>query len=316
MTKLNHFFYDTSLVDSRCSGSLVSYALGYSLTWQTITLIAIGPPIIAFCSFFFVPESPIQLIRQNKISSAQRAYKRLYGPNYDIQNHLAEAKLGLAQHEKDQWNSTYQVFKRPEIYKPFSIIVGLSLIQQFSGMSVLRSYVVKIFDEVFQNNSNGTNFDPHIEGDHVEQCSIAGEAFLAATMIGACRLVSSLMLSSLLYRFRRRTMYFWSAAMTVFSLFLFATCNYLLGEDRFEDVKALRWIALAGACTLVFGVQLGVQTMPLLMSGELFPSDVRPRCKSIARSIQCLLLVGCLQVKHNFQIVNSPIINFKTFRYV
>ena len=44
-----------------------------------------------------------------------------------------------------------------EIYKPFLIILVLSLIQQFSGMSVLRAYVVKIFNEVFENNNGNRN---------------------------------------------------------------------------------------------------------------------------------------------------------------
>ena len=38
--------------------------------------------------------------------------------------------------------------RHPEIYKPFLIIICLSVVQQFSGASIIRAYVVKIFDEV------------------------------------------------------------------------------------------------------------------------------------------------------------------------
>ena len=95
-------------------------------------------------------------------------------------------------------------------------------------------------------------------------------------------------------------MYFWSAGVTIFSLFTFATCNYLLLDLTKSNISknVIPWISLASAGLLVFGVQLGVQTLPLLLSGELFPSDVRPICKGIARSIQCILLVICLKV-HN-----------------
>ena len=37
----------------------------------------------------------------------------------------------------------------PEVYKPFLIIVFVSLVQQFSGVSVIRAYSVSIFDTVF-----------------------------------------------------------------------------------------------------------------------------------------------------------------------
>ena len=67
----------------------------------------------------------------------------------------------------------------------------------------------------------------------------------------------------------------------------------------------IKWISLVSACTLVFGVQLGVQTLPNLLSGELFPSDVRPTCKSIARSIQCVFLVCCLKVCHFYYITSE-----------
>ena len=98
-------------------------------------------------------------------------------------------------------------------------------------------------------------------------------------------------------------MYFWSAGVTIFSLFTFATCNYLLLDLTKSNIlkNVIPWISLASAGLLVFGVQLGVQTLPLLLSGELFPSDVRPICKGIARSIQCILLVICLKVFLNMQ---------------
>ena len=44
--------------------------------------------------------------------------------------------------------------KNPEVYKPFLIVLFLCVVQQFSGMSVLRAYVVKIFNEVFNHHSS------------------------------------------------------------------------------------------------------------------------------------------------------------------
>ena len=45
------------------------------------------------------------------------------------------------------------------------------------------------------------------------------------------------------------------------------------------NTSVLKWASLVSACLLVFSVQLGVQTLPLLLSGELFPADVRASCK-------------------------------------
>ena len=61
-----------------------------------------------------------------------------------------------------------------------------------------------------------------------------------------------------------------------------------------------KWAALITACCLVFSVQLGIQTLPQLLSGELFPSDVRAFCKGLTRSATCgFLVIGKNYVKLN-----------------
>ena len=282
-----------AILIKRCLGCLITYGLGYVFKrqWHCIPMIAIGPPILSFCLSFVTPESPIHLLRKNKFKSAERISKKIYGPKYNHQSHLTLAQLDLREYQEKRSTaiSIHRTFQMPEVYQPFLIIVGLSLIQQFSGMSVMRSYVVNIFNDVFQSNNPDS-----------QNCEIDDMAYLAAILIGTMRLISSLMLSKLLYHFRRRVMYFWSAGLSIFSLFTFATCNYLLLDlTKLNILKnIIPWVSLASASLLVFGVQLGVQTLPLLLSGELFPSDVRPICKGIARSIQCILLVICLKV-HN-----------------
>ena len=91
-------------------------------------------------------------------------------------------------------------------------------------------------------------------------------------------------------------MYFGSAFLTIFSLLSFATCNYILNETEIKLKNEIKWATLFCACLLVFAVQMGVQTIPQILSGELFPSDVRPRCKGISRCIQCIFAVSCLKV--------------------
>ena len=64
-------------------------------------------------------------------------------------------------------------------------------------------------------------------------------------------------------------MYFVSCFLTVTSLLAFATFNFCLDEVELEKPVSvgLRWSSLAAAGILVFAVQLGVQTLPMLLSG-------------------------------------------------
>lgn len=98
-------------------------------------------------------------------------------------------------------------------------------------------------------------------------------------MIALVRLISSLLLSKLLTKYRRRSMYLTSGVTTILALLAFAT-SYTLKEVRPE---VMQWLSLASACLLVFAVQLGVQTLPNLLSGELFTADIRALCKGFTR---------------------------------
>ena len=91
---------------------------------------------------------------------------------------------------------------------------------------------------------------------------------------------------------------FISGILTVTSLFSFATSNLILSNEiGTEELQmAMKWGSLASSSFLVFSVQLGVQTMPNLLSGVLFPANDRSTLKGITRSIQCILLVTVLKV--------------------
>jgi hypothetical protein len=79
-------------------------------------------------------------------------------------------------------------------------------------------------------------------------------------------------------------MYFFSSFLTIAALCGFASCKAAIDKQQQQDddsrmVFVLRWASVCVACLLVFAVQLGVQTLPFLLSGELFANDVRAVCK-------------------------------------
>ena len=55
--------------------------------------------------------------------------------------------------------------------------------------------------------------------------------------------------------------------------------------------SVLTWLSLVFACCLVFSVNLGVQPMPLLMSSELYPPDIRAACK-VSRQLKSLFMLS------------------------
>ena len=272
----------------RCVGSVLMFILALSFRWWEIASLASVVPIMAFISCMFVPESPVFLVKKGRMDEAEYNVRRTFGPQYDSKvevKMISDNLEGLRQSTSRKSDYIRSIKTHPEIYKPFFVIVFLSLVQQFSGVSVIRAYVVKIFAEVF-SESNHHSVNPSNSSMLVTECSAESQtsqmAYVSAMMIGMCRLISSLALARLLQNFQRRLMYCVSIIMTIICLIAFSSFSYLISHSdslSSSNLWIVRWASLASACLLVFSVQLGVQTLPLLLSGELFPADVRASCK-------------------------------------
>jgi len=246
------------------------------------------PVFALMASLLLSDESPVYLVNRGKLEEAKNSISRVFGPEFNseaevnlIRDNLEELKQVT---DTDQWK-IWAVHKRPEVYKPFLIIITLGLVQQFSGVSVIRAYVVKIFNEVFSvlSNENSPNKTLGIQiSECNEESKTSTMAYISAMMIGLCRLLSSLTLARLLRDFPRRSMYAVSLMITSISLISFSLFSFLLPSSHLlypTYITGIKAGCLISVCLLVFSVQLGVQTLPLLLSGELFPADVRASCK-------------------------------------
>ena len=80
--------------------------------------------------------------------------------------------------------------KNPEVYKPFLIVLFLCVVQQFSGMSVLRAYVVKIFNEVFNHHSSYYSSPFHTAADLSQQLNRSSISILMSPLSGNSSLVA------------------------------------------------------------------------------------------------------------------------------
>jgi hypothetical protein len=103
------------------------------------------------------------------MDAAKEALLKLHGRGFDadkrilsIQESLLKKKLkekggpknkdgpsALAARLGKSLTKNFRHFRRSEVLRPFLIIALLSVIQQFSGMTILRAYVVKIFGKIF-----------------------------------------------------------------------------------------------------------------------------------------------------------------------
>ena len=124
---------------------------------------------------------------------------------------------------------------------------------------MIRAYSVSIFDTVFSETGNTTMFSEHTSDNVTMGPPGAGcqhtssMAYIAAIVIGVCRLFSSLTLARILMTCSRRTMYFSSLVLTILSLLMFSTFSFMMKEG---PVFSLQVGSFLSSCVLVISVQV------------------------------------------------------------
>merc|ERR1712200_51149 len=104
---------------------------------------------------------------------------------------------------------------------------------------------------------------------------------------------ASLGLARLLVKFKRRTLYIGSMILSVLGLLLFSFFSFLADQ---AGQKIFGWLSLMSMILLVAAIDLGVQGLAQLMSGEIFPSDIRVICKGIYRAILTVFVLISLKL--------------------
>jgi MFS family permease len=291
----------------RSLGSIVVFGMGLALRWTTIAKIGLGFPLLALALSFWVPESPTYLIYRKREDRAKKSMKKLYGKKFDTQYKIDNIRSTINNRMNEgvkvgKTDYLRNLNKYPEIYKPFLIIMLMSIVQMFSGASVIRGYVIKIFDTIFDpdKGKHDMNMTMLINATNISNMTIPlcidkvdKWAYLSGIIIGIFRFASTVSLARLLYKFKRRTMYLISMILTFCGLLCFALFTRL---SDVQEIVAFRWLCLAAVCFIVFAVQLGVQTLPFMYSGELFPADVRVILKSVSRCFTTILLMITLKI--------------------
>jgi hypothetical protein len=64
---------------SYSTGIFIVYVLGATLHWQTVAWLATILPVLSFASFTLMPESPVWLVRNNRVQEASKALIWLRG---------------------------------------------------------------------------------------------------------------------------------------------------------------------------------------------------------------------------------------------
>lgn len=156
----------------------------------------------------------------------------------------------------------WKEFRRPELYKPFLIMVSFFAIQQFSGIFTIFVYAAQFSLEA----------------------GVAMDAFLSAVIIGTVRTVTTVLIAFASDKYGRKPLVLISGIGMFVTMVGLAVCaTYPLTNTSFQ------WLPSAFLYGFVFIGTFGILTLPFAMVAEMFPQKTRGFAVGLTMSLAFLM---------------------------
>ena len=103
--------------------------------------------VLMVLAMFFVPDSPVFLVRKGKMDEANKSLTWLRGKNYSgVEEEIAEIKKAEKERNAPESKvSLSEIFTQAIYLKPFGISLCLMAFQQLSGINQVVFYMNDIF---------------------------------------------------------------------------------------------------------------------------------------------------------------------------
>jgi len=244
------------LLGSCCSvswilGFLLINLIGSFLSITTTALISSTLSIITVATFISMPESPYYLLMKDKTDKARESLRRLRGPGADIEADIVRMRQSIQTTSKVR-GKFLDLFTIPSNRKAVIIVAGLRGFQQFSGNTAITFYAQVIFSQA------GSQVSPK----------------LAAIIYFSVMLVMTIVSSSIVDKAGRKPLLLISISGSIVALFIEATYFYIEKKTTI-DTSNLEYIPIASLIMLVIFFSIGMQSIPICLLGELFPTSVK-----------------------------------------
>ncbi|XP_066250442.1 facilitated trehalose transporter Tret1-like [Euwallacea similis] len=231
-------------------GILFINILGAYLPIDTTAYLSTIVPLLLLLTFVWMPESPYFYLMQGKVAEAKKSLQVLRGSE-DVASEMNRIVEAVAEQNKNKgkWTDLLTISSNR---RALVIAFGLRGVQQLSGTTAIIFYCKKIFEQSSDFVSSGT----------------------ATIIYFSVQLVFSVVASIVVDFAGRRPLLIISITGT--ALALFVNGGYLYVKDCTDiDISSFNFLPLVALIGFVVVFSIGMQTIPLLIMGEVFPTDVK-----------------------------------------
>lgn len=226
------------------TGIFIVYSLGAFVHWRKVAAICAGVSLLTPFLMYFVPESPLWLASKGQMKEAYSAMFWLRQNNSTAQQELVEFTKDRKIGENMTLKQKIGLLSRGNVLKPFVLLIVFFIFQEMSGIYVILYYAVDFFKSV------GTSVNE----------------FTASIIVGGVRVFMGAVGACLINSFRRKTLAAVSGLLLGITMLGAAVCDTLNGPPLVKLACVLLHVSFS---------MVGFLQLPWIMSGELYPQDIR-----------------------------------------
>ena len=126
-------------------GLLFTYTIGTYLDWRSMSVVCSLVPVICVACLYFIPRSPVFLLAKGDKYQALESLQYYRGPHVDVTKELTELEKSMEASQEVTKTGVMRILTTGFYLKPLCLSLMLMLLQQFSGIKVINSYIVQIF---------------------------------------------------------------------------------------------------------------------------------------------------------------------------
>lgn len=237
-------------------GTLFMYSVAPWINIKTMALIGSVFPVIMFCSFMLMPETPYYFLMRKNDKKAIKSLQILRGEK-NVNKEFDEMQKNVNNHMshsstvKDLWvNKSY--------LKGMCILIGLQTLQQMSGICVMLVFLELIFED-----AGGL---------------VKGE--IASIIFGIVQFICGFIAMLVVDKIGRRPLLIISCLGCFFALS--AQAIYFYFQKHGYEMTSVGWIPITTMLSYIVMHSVGLGSIPLMIPSEIFPTNIKSKAFCIA----------------------------------
>lgn len=245
-------------------GLLLVNIFGAFLEINDAALISTIVPVTLLLTFIWMPETPYSLLMRNRPNEARISLQILRGKQ-DVEKEFKRLSMAVKK-QNENGGKFLDLFRIASNRKAVFIVLGLRTVQQVCGIAAVTMYCKTIF----------------IEANSFISPSIG------AILYFVIQLVLSVISSILVDIFGRRPLLLLSTIGTFLTLCLNGTYLYIKNCTDI-DVSGVTFVPVLALVLYIVIFSIGLQTIPLLLISEMFPTNVKAFAICLADIYFCFI---------------------------